>query len=319
MEYMLRKIRHWFTPHTSNNFRSKLLHNSGLMALIAVLILFNSVSRLVQISTLHILGFTSSITIEEVVAQTNERRAAEGLPALKISQKLSLAASAKAADMFSDNYWAHVSPDGTTPWSFIIAQDYSYQHAGENLAKDFSNTPSMMNAWMASPTHKANIVSDKYSDIGVAVVQGNLQGQDTVLVVQMFGSPSSGGGTVASSSTNKTVEAPEEVNVPTIAEVTVEENEKKEVHEEAVLNDTTENIIESEPTQERSFAVFNTFNTKKSVSIITTFFFILILLLDLVLAESQKLSRRVGKNWAHIMFANVILIAITIMNAGHIL
>lgn len=321
---MIHNARHWFTPHKSNNFRSKLLHNSGLIFLIATLIVFNSVTRLLRISGLHILGFTSTITVDEVVSSTNQERASQGLPPLKISQKLSSAAAAKAADMFTDNYWAHVAPDGTSPWTFIIQAAYSYQHAGENLAKDFSNTPSMINAWMASPTHRANIVSDKYTDIGVAVVQGNLLGEDTVLVVQMFGTPSSGGGNVAATSTSDQVPQ----TTPEIAEVTTKEEipttdavktaEILEVNQEKVL----EPIASPAPQPTwlaQNFARFNTFNLKKGTSMITTFFFILILLLDLILAESKRLSRRVGKNWAHIIFANVILIAITIMNAGHIL
>lgn len=319
---MIHKARHWFTPHKTNNFRAKLLHNSGLIVLIAIVLTFNSVTRLIRLSDLHILGFTSSITIDEVVASTNAERASQGLQPLRISQKLSSAAAAKATDMFADNYWAHVAPDGTTPWTFIIQAAYSYQHAGENLAKDFSNTPSMMSAWMASPTHRANIVSDKYTDIGIAVVQGNLMGEDTVLVVQMFGSPATGGGDVASSTTQSD-SAP--ATVPEISEVAPAETAVPEIE---VLKEQQEEISVVQPAIsplpqptwfERNFARFNTFNLKKGVSILTTFFFILILLLDLFLAESKRLSRRVGKNWAHIIFANVILIAITIMNAGHIL
>lgn len=136
-----------------------------------------------------ILGYATNITVDQVVAQTNQQRSAVGLAPLQFSGVLSSAAQAKAQDMFSNNYWAHVSPSGKQPWDFIREAGYSYQAAGENLARDFYQTDTMMGAWMASPTHKANIVNTKYSQIGVAVVNGTLEGTETTLVVQMFGNP----------------------------------------------------------------------------------------------------------------------------------
>ncbi len=136
-----------------------------------------------------ILGYATNITVDQVVAQTNQQRSAVGLSPLQFSGVLSSAAQAKAQDMFSNNYWAHVSPAGKQPWDFIREAGYSYQAAGENLARDFYQTDTMMGAWMASPTHKANIVNTKYSQIGVAVVNGTLEGTETTLVVQMFGNP----------------------------------------------------------------------------------------------------------------------------------
>lgn len=147
-------------------------------------------------ATLHpvsgsILGYASNITVSEVIVQTNTQRAASGLRELTFNQQLTQAATAKAQNMFSNNYWAHTSPDGTQPWDFIKSAGYTYKIAGENLARDFDSTSPMVSAWMASPTHRANIMNPRYEEIGVAVVDGLLDGVETTLVVQMFGTPTS--------------------------------------------------------------------------------------------------------------------------------
>ena len=60
----------------------------------------------------------------------------------------------KAQDMATLGYFAHVSPDGKTPWYWIEKVGYDYQYAGENLAINFSDSKDVTNAWMASPLHK---------------------------------------------------------------------------------------------------------------------------------------------------------------------
>jgi hypothetical protein len=129
----------------------------------------------------------STITPTNIIALANEQRAAAGLNTLNNNSKLAAAALAKANDMFEKQYWDHFGPNGETPWQFIRAAGYNYVYAGENLAKGFRTAEGVHEAWMASPTHKANIMSGNYKDIGVAVVEGVLEGQQTILVVQMFG------------------------------------------------------------------------------------------------------------------------------------
>ena len=92
--------------------------------------------------------------------------------------------------MLEENYWAHFAPSGKTPWDFILGSGYRFTFAGENLAKNFYGSEDVVAAWMASQTHKENILNSKYKDIGIAVVDGVLDGQSTTLVVQMFGSTS---------------------------------------------------------------------------------------------------------------------------------
>lgn len=289
------KLRHWFTPHYGNNFRAKLLHNSGVFAIIGIIITGNIFIRLLDDPSLHILGFTSSVTIDEVVTATNEARTGAGLKSLVYSEKLADAARRKAANMISENYWAHTSPSGKSPWVWFKDAGYTYLYAGENLAKDFGSTDRLINAWMASPTHRDNVINNKYTEIGIAVVPTTLQGQDTVLVVQLFGTPS-GGGSV-----------PKEA---TMGEMT------------ASLVPPQISIIEQTPTSSPIAVVpprYNQFNLSRTLSLVTTALFILALIIDLYLAESARLVRRVGNNWAHILFINLILLATTIVNAGKIL
>lgn len=184
-------VAHIFHPRRSNNQRPRLLHPEALFFIVlissgfvALLHLFSGLSS----SNKNILGYASTITPKQVVELTNQQRVSLGLETLEFNQTLSEAALAKGQDMFADQYWSHTAPDGIEPWYFMHQVGYNYQVAGENLARDFSNTRSMVSAWMASPTHRANIVSPKYKETGVAVIDGTLEGYETTLVVQMFGS-----------------------------------------------------------------------------------------------------------------------------------
>lgn len=304
------KLRHLFIPHVTNNFRSKLLHNSGIFAIIGVLLVSNIFIRILDSTPLHILGFTSSVTIDEVVRATNEKRVSAGLKPLVYNERLADAARRKAANMFSENYWSHNSPSGKTPWVWFAEAGYKYVYAGENLAKDFGSTDRMMEAWMASTTHKDNIVNPKYSEIGIAVVPGSIGGQDTVLVVQLFGSQNGGLVPVAKTATTTPTQAAPIQSITPVQVAQVQEVKGQE---------TTEPVAApSSPTPVEA-AKYNMFNLKKIINLVTTLLFIIALIIDLFIAESQKLSRRVGNNWAHIIFINFILLATVIVNAGRIM
>lgn len=311
------KIRHYFTPHHTNNFRAKLLHNSGIFFFIGMLLTGNLFLRLLDATPYHILGFTSSITINEVVTATNSERTRAGLPTLTYSEKLADAARRKAANMLEEDYWAHNSPSGKTPWVWFKSAGYSYLYAGENLAKDFGSTDRMVAAWMASPTHRDNIVNAKYKEIGIAVVPGTLQGKDTMLVVQLFGAPANG--TVATTGDGNSTVAekavvPAKTPAPTVVP-TVSIVDEPEPEVQSATPESVEAVVAEVQVQPK----LNEFTLKKIMSLATTLLFILVLVVDLVLAESKVISRRVGKNWAHIIFINVILLATTILNAGSIL
>jgi len=182
-------IWNFFFPHQTNNQKAQIIKASSLFIL-TFLFLFLPISlSFFVLAKPAVLGFSSNITPERIIELTNLERGKLGLTDLKPNQLLSEAARQKAADMFAFNYWAHVSPSGRTPWTFFTDVGYKYQYAGENLARDFRDPDSVIRAWMNSPSHRENVVNEKYQEIGVAVVDGTLQGVETTLVVQLFGTP----------------------------------------------------------------------------------------------------------------------------------
>jgi len=183
-------LTHLLIPQDSNNHRARLLQLPIIMLILFTFVVSQYGVRSVQEP--QILGFASQISTTEVIRLTNIKRNQNGLSTLKENTELDAAAKAKGQDMLSKGYWAHVSPDGTQPWDFFKAVGYKYRYAGENLARDFSNPDSAVEAWMASPSHRENMLSDRYKEIGVAVVDGNLNGKDTTIVVQLFGTTLAG-------------------------------------------------------------------------------------------------------------------------------
>lgn len=135
-----------------------------------------------------VLGISYSITDGQFMDKINFIRKQNGLSPLNLNNKLSLAATEKAKDMVARNYWSHFGPTGTSPWYFINKNNYKYVYAGENLAKGYTNIDEVFNSWMNSDTHKKNILSVNYKDTGFAMVTGNLNGESTTIIVEIFAS-----------------------------------------------------------------------------------------------------------------------------------
>jgi hypothetical protein len=180
-------IFHFFIPHHKNNHRAKLLHNVSLFVLILAVTFTSSLAIFLHRTHPEVLGISYQISDIELLNLTNYERQQNGLAPLSLDKQLSVAAANKGQHMFQYDYWAHFAPDGTSPWQFIKAAGYDYSYAGENLARGFTTSVDAMNAWMKSPTHRANILSPLYKDVGFAIKEGRLQGEDTVLIVQEFG------------------------------------------------------------------------------------------------------------------------------------
>ncbi|PIR87007.1 MAG: hypothetical protein COU11_02130 [Candidatus Harrisonbacteria bacterium CG10_big_fil_rev_8_21_14_0_10_49_15] len=139
------------------------------------------------------------LTVEGVVRETNARRAAEGLPPLRVNAQLSVAASNKAADMFARQYFEHESPTGEGPGELAEEVGYQFLMVGENLALgNYDDDADLVTAWMNSPGHRANIMHDRFMEIGVAVQKGEFSaeggsasGGEVWMAVQEFGVPAS--------------------------------------------------------------------------------------------------------------------------------
>jgi uncharacterized protein YkwD len=129
----------------------------------------------------------ASVVSYRLVDLTNESREENGLPRLKTNYLLTQAAMLKAKDMAAKEYFAHISPTGYGISYFLDEVDYDYLFAGENLAVRFVTSEGVTNAWLNSPTHKANIMNARFTEMGIAVVKGTYKGQETTFVAQVFG------------------------------------------------------------------------------------------------------------------------------------
>lgn len=177
----------WFLPHKDTHKKAHLISWEGLVIYILVFILLQISLSIISYSKPGILGISADIDQKTIIELTNQEREKMGLPKVSENEALDKAAALKAQNMFYENYWAHFAPSGKTPWDFILGAGYKFTFAGENLAKNFYNSGDVVRAWMNSPTHRDNLLNSKYRDIGIAVVEGVLNGQKTTLVVQMFG------------------------------------------------------------------------------------------------------------------------------------
>lgn len=177
-------------PHHRNNYHPYVLSGRTL-ALFAVLLLTIKLFSVASVS-LDLISLNSPVNVnsENIIALTNQTRKQFNINSLKESPVLAQAAQAKAEDMLLNGYFAHNSPEGKTPWQFLENAGYNYFAAGENLAINFTDANSLEQAWMNSPSHKANILKSDFEEIGIGVAEGEYFGKKATFVVQMFGVPS---------------------------------------------------------------------------------------------------------------------------------
>lgn len=181
-------MRRYFIPHESNNFHPHFFREGSLVALTLIIITL-SLFSLVQRVVIERSDLVSAVISAVLVDLANEDRQLSQLPTLTVNPALTAAAQAKAEDMAANGYFAHFSPTGISPWQWLEWSGYRFSHAGENLAIDFSDSADVNRAWMASPLHRANILSDNFTEIGIATARGIYQDRETTFVVQMFGRP----------------------------------------------------------------------------------------------------------------------------------
>jgi len=136
--------------------------------------------------------WASEITGENIIQLVNKERISQGLNSIIENSVLSQAAENKINDMIKNDYFAHTSPSGVSPWHWIENSGYDYKYAGENLAINFTTAESQHKAWMESETHRKNILNPSYQEIGIAVAKGKVNGSFATIVVQFFGTQMNG-------------------------------------------------------------------------------------------------------------------------------
>ena len=291
-----KKLHHYFLPHESNNYRAKTLHSSSVVFYILLIISFQLFMSFYKRINPNVLGFATDISVDKILNLVNQKRTEANLRPLSISNELNTAATSKGNDMFGKDYWAHVSPTGTTPWVFINSAGYEYIYAGENLARNFNTAEEVVEAWMNSPAHRANILKSEYNDIGLAVINGKLNGEDTTLVVQEFGTPSKS--SVAQVPTNQQkLQVLPENNQLAKAETTV--------------------LAEKQSKTQINSLVMPYIN--KSISLVVAEFLLIILFIDSIYLWRTKTARLSSHSLAHIIFFGALLGAMGATGIGSIL
>lgn len=287
-----------FIPHHGNENRAGLLRPQILSFLTLIFVSYQIFFNFVALAGPKVLGYASNISPERIIELTNQKRATVGLSLLKENSVLSEAARRKAADMFAFNYWAHNSPSGRDPWSFFKEVGYRYLYAGENLARDFQNPESVVEAWMNSPSHRENIANGKYQEVGVAVVDGTLQGIQTTLVVQLFGTQAAA---VAKEPVKKLAPQPAVAQKP------------------AILPEIPSGEAVVQKTEEKFIPMVNPFSISKVISIFLIGVIFGAFLIDFLVVSEKKTPRLSGRSFAQLLFLGFIILMALFSQQGAIL
>lgn len=207
-------MRHFLLPSKHNNFTPHLLHRTALIIYVLVIFVFNlSVGQLSQNRSY------AAVDAGTLYSLHNSNRSANGLSGLTVNSQLVSSATSKAQAMLNADCWSHYCPPGTSPWSFILGAGYQYVYAGENLGEGFTNSSTLMNAWMNSSSHRANVLNSNFTEIGIGFAYGEFQGNpNNTIVVVHFGSR----GTTSPTATpvppkqisNNSPQSPSQPNVP---------------------------------------------------------------------------------------------------------
>ncbi|MBI2607519.1 MAG: hypothetical protein HYW51_01715 [Candidatus Doudnabacteria bacterium] len=177
------KLKHYLIASEENDYQPVLTKPIALAVFMVI------------IWSLRILGPSavtyaqSSIDAQDLMTSINSERTQRFVPALLSDQRLVSAAGIKSNDMLDRSYFAHLNPDGSYVWPTIEVQGYRpYLTLGENLAMDFVSGDAVVRAWMNSPTHRENIVNEKFQDQGLAAIFGLFEpNHNSILITSLFG------------------------------------------------------------------------------------------------------------------------------------
>lgn len=183
-------IRDLLIPHQGNNYEPQILRPKRLFwhafVVLGVKFVVVTAALLFPLSawlTPDVLNEQS----QKVVELTNKVRIKVGVNPVKVNEQLKQAALSKAEDMLVKQYFAHTNPQKQNVAFWVKKFNYKYAVAGENLALGFSSAENVVNAWIKSKTHYANLIDPDFDEIGVAMVSGVYNKKDTTLAAQIFG------------------------------------------------------------------------------------------------------------------------------------
>ncbi len=130
----------------------------------------------------------TTLSSQEIFSETNTERQKAGVRELKYNSLLEKSAEAKVRDMFEKHYFEHTSPTGEALTDILNDTGYEYVVAGENLAMGkFATNQEVVDAWMESQGHRANILNGEYTDVGIYAKTALYGSRRVTIVVQHFG------------------------------------------------------------------------------------------------------------------------------------
>lgn len=181
-------MKNYLIPNKGNKYNPHVFKPKNMFLILVVAVIITLVSYLGSIAIKNS-NLLASIQSAFLVDLANKDRVEQNISVLTVNPVLVEAAQKKANDMVLKGYFAHTSPEGLTPWHWFKEVKYNYVYAGENLAVNFTESVDVHKAWIASPTHKQNILDQRFTEIGIATAEGFYKGRKATFVVQMFGKP----------------------------------------------------------------------------------------------------------------------------------
>jgi hypothetical protein len=248
-----------FIPCRENEYKPHFLKGRFLLYYALALVVLNILAASFIIS-LPKTAFFADVVEGALFNLTNQERVTLGLSSLQESPRLNQVAQQKANDMLANGYFDHYSPTGVSPWYWFKNVGYNYQAAGENLAIGFVDSEEVVDAWIDSPGHRANLFSPHFEEMGIAVLTGEFNGSETTVVVQVFGSPAE----------SKTNVVPEEIKIQEEAKA----EEKKEIVQQPIVPAVA---------AAAQFITVDYFNLAKKILCVSLALIILALILDIVI------------------------------------
>ncbi len=184
--------KRWFIPHKDNDYHPHLLHTHRAIHFSSVFVMLKVFLFVLALSIPVEAYLTSDNLVEQetrIMELINTTRENNGLNTLKQNEKLVKSATLKSVDMANRQYFAHESEEKKKLADWLEDVDYTYVTAGENLAMGVATAEEMVNAWVESSTHNANIMNGSFVEQGIHIVGGINNGWPVLYVAHHFGQP----------------------------------------------------------------------------------------------------------------------------------